>query len=129
MRKGLSIYSLQANVVIPHVGRKQTGLTQMIYHVFTITFFFSQDDEFVTTNTENKNLEIFNPLVKHETNVNGNELELIYKISDVPPWYICIFLGLQVSKFLSCIVLIHSRPLLRPSLFPSLNDFQVKTEI
>lgn len=88
----------------------------MIYHVLTITF-FSQDEEFVTTNSENKNLEIFSHLVKRETNVDGNELELLYKISDVPPWYICIFLGLQVGEFLSYIVIIHSRSLLRLSLF------------
>ncbi|CAE1313512.1 unnamed protein product [Acanthosepion pharaonis] len=59
------------------------------------TFFFSQDEEFITRNPEKKNIEIVSPLVKPETNVAESKLELIYKINDDPSWYMCILLGFQ----------------------------------
>lgn len=53
------------------------------------------DAESVSVEPEKQNVESVSPLVKHETNEAESKLELIYKISDVPPWYMCILLGLQ----------------------------------
>ncbi|CAE1313501.1 SLC23A1 [Acanthosepion pharaonis] len=57
---------------------------------------FDQTDEgSVATNTEEKNVRSLSPRAKPETSVAESESELIYKIDDVPPWYMCILLGLQ----------------------------------
>lgn len=32
-----------------------------------------------------------------ETGKENEESDIIYKIEDVPPWYLCLVLGLQVN--------------------------------
>ena len=32
-----------------------------------------------------------------EDNVADHHTDIIYGVDDVPPWYMCVFLGLQVS--------------------------------
>ncbi|CAE1313504.1 Solute carrier family 23 member 1,Solute carrier family 23 member 2 [Acanthosepion pharaonis] len=53
------------------------------------------DEDPVSTNPEKKNGRSLSPPAKPETSVAESESELIYKINDVPPWQICILLGLQ----------------------------------
>ena len=33
-----------------------------------------------------------------ENNVADHHTDIIYGVDDVPPWYMCVFLGLQVSS-------------------------------
>lgn len=63
-------------------------------------YFYLQDEESVSTNPENKNVESLSSHVKPGKNVFEGKLEIIYKINDVPPWHMCILLGFQVSVFL-----------------------------
>lgn len=44
--------------------------------------------------------------------VDSRRMEMIYTIEDTPPWYLCVFLGLQVNKSMLIvgIIIIFSTP-------------------
>lgn len=82
-------------VLIPAVGGQICSMTLYILLGFVTDFYFSIWMKFEGHFCD---LPDRKPGQEGDTSTEGEGNKLIYCVTDVPPWYLCILLGIQVGR-------------------------------